>query len=57
MRYKLNDDVLLRALEIFDDVPKLDFVDCLLYGYSVAKDENVFTFDKELDKKIKESKQ
>ena len=57
MRYKLNDDVLLRALEIFDDVPKLDFVDCLLYGYSVAKDENVFTFDKKLDKKIKESKQ
>lgn len=57
MRYKLNDDVLLRELEIFDDVPKLDFVDCLLYGYSVAKKENVFTFDKKLDKKIKESKQ
>lgn len=52
-----NDDVLLRALEIFDGVPKLDFVDCLLYGYSVAKNENVFTFDKKLDKKIKESKQ
>ena len=26
-------DVLLRALEIFDKTPKLDFVDCLLYGY------------------------
>ena len=36
---------------------KLDFADCLLYGYSVAKDENVFTFDKKLYKKIKESKQ
>ena len=30
-------DVLLRALEIFDKTPKLDFVDCLLYGYKKEK--------------------
>lgn len=33
----LNADVLLRALEIFDKIPKLDFVDCLLYGYKKEK--------------------
>lgn len=26
----LNADVLLRGLDIFDETPKLDFVDCLL---------------------------
>ena len=33
----LNVDILLRGLEIFDRTPKLDFVDCLLYGYKWEK--------------------
>ena len=33
----LNADVLLRALEKFAEIPKLDFVDCLLYGYKVER--------------------
>ena len=45
-----NADVLLRALEIFDQPPKLDFVDCLMYGYKVARGYNVVTFDQKLSK-------
>lgn len=45
-------DVLLRALEIFDKTPKLDFVDCLLYGYKKEKGINIITFDKKLQKKL-----
>lgn len=46
----LNADVLLRGLEIFDKTPKLDFVDCLLYGYKVERDVDILTFDKRLKK-------
>ena len=47
-------DVLLRALEIFDKTPKLDFVDCLLYGYKKEKGINIITFDKKLKKKLED---
>ena len=47
-------DVLLRALEIFDKTPKLDFVDCLLYGYKKEKGINIITFDKKLQKKLED---
>ena len=47
-------DVLLRALEIFDKTPKLDFVDCLLYGYKKEKGINIITFDKKLKKKFED---
>ena len=49
-----NDDVLLRAFEIFDKVPKLDFVDCLLYGYNVARGVDILTFDKKLNAVLNE---
>lgn len=49
----LNADVLLRALEIFDKTPKLDFVDCLLYGYKKEKSVDIITFDRQLQKKLK----
>ncbi len=49
----LNADVFLRALEIFDEPPKLDFVDCLLYGYEMERGVDVITFDKKLKKKLK----
>ena len=48
----VNQDVLFRALEIYDESPKLDFVDCLMYGYHVARNVDVLTFDKKLLKKI-----
>lgn len=48
----LNADVLLAALEIFDKTPKLDFVDCLLYGYKLERGINIITFDKKLKKKL-----
>lgn len=48
----LNADVLLRALEIFDKPPKLDFVDCLLYGYKKEKSVDIITFDRQLQKKL-----
>ena len=48
----LNADVLLRGLDIFDKTPKLDFVDCLLYGYKFEKDINIITFDQKLRKRL-----
>ncbi len=47
-----NTDVFLRALEVFDKSPKLDFVDCLMYGYKIARGADVLTFDKKLNKKL-----
>ena len=47
-------DVLLRALEIFDKTPKLDFVDCLLYGYQFERGTHVITFDQKLIKRLNE---
>lgn len=44
----LNADVFLRALEIFDKNPKLDFVDCLLCGYQAERNMDILTFDKRL---------
>ena len=49
-----NADVLLRALEIFDKLPKLDFVDCLLYGYKMERGMEIKTFDRKLKKKLEE---
>ena len=48
----LNTDVLFRALEIFDKTPKLDFVDCLLYGYKKEKGVEIITFDRKLQKRL-----
>ena len=50
----LDADVFLRALEIFGGMPKLDFVDCLLYGYKKERGIDIFTFDKKLKKRLKE---
>ena len=48
----LNADIMFRALEIFDEPPKLDFVDCLLYGYKSEKGVDIVTFDKKLQKRL-----
>lgn len=48
----LNADILLRALEVFDETPKLDFVDCLLYGYKMERGIDIITFDKKLKKRL-----
>lgn len=49
-----NADVLLRALEIFNKAPKLDFVDCLLYGYKKEKGVSIITFDKKLQRRLED---
>lgn len=49
----LNADVLLRALEIFNESSKLDFVDCLLYGYKVERGIDIVTFDKRLMRQLR----
>ncbi len=49
-----NLDVLWRAMEIYDESPKLDFVDCILYGYSKARGVDVLTFDKKLNRMLRE---
>ena len=43
--------ILIRALEAYTSKPKLDFVDCLMYGYHCYGYE-VLTFDKKLNHKI-----
>ncbi len=48
----LNADVMFRALEIFDETPRIDFVDCLLYGYKSEKGIDIVTFDKKLQKRL-----
>ena len=48
----LNVDVFLRALEIFEKPPKLDFVDCLLYGYKMERGIGIVTFDRQLQKQL-----
>jgi len=50
----LNADVLFRALEIFDKTPKLDFVDCLLYGYKKEKGMDIITFDRKLQNQLED---
>ncbi|MFP4697411.1 MAG: PIN domain-containing protein [Eubacteriales bacterium] len=47
----LNKDVVNVALEKYK-VSKFDFVDCLLYAYSIIDGEQVYTFDKKLNKLI-----
>lgn len=49
-----NADVLFRSLEIFNKAPKLDFVDCLLYGYKKEKGLDIITFDRKLLKRLEE---
>ena len=44
-------DILLIALNEYCSPPKLDFVDCLLCGYSKTG-RKVFSFDKKLNKKL-----
>lgn len=48
----MNADVLLRALEIFAQPPKLDFIDCILYGYKKEKGIDIITFDRKLQKRL-----
>lgn len=50
----LNADVLFRSLEIFNEAPKLDFVDCLLYGYKKEKGLDIITLDRKLLKRLDE---
>lgn len=41
------------AVELFARF-KLDFIDCLLISYNILYDDDIFTFDKKLNKKLLE---
>lgn len=45
--------VMIRAVEIFA-ATKLDFVDCILAAYHDIDNAEVFTFDKKLNKQLKQ---
>ncbi len=44
-----DSDCIVYAMDIYQSI-SLDFVDCLLIAYHKIKHENVFSFDKKLDK-------
>ena len=48
-----NKDVMIRAVEIFAET-KLDFVDCILVAYHELENVEVFSFDKKLNKQLKQ---
>lgn len=50
-----DSEVLEKALDIFSSV-KIDFVDTLLCGYSLIRDDEVITFDKKINKYILKEK-
>ncbi|MBR6712280.1 MAG: PIN domain-containing protein [Selenomonadaceae bacterium] len=45
--------VMIRAVEIFAKT-KLDFVDCILVAYHELENVEVFTFDRKLNKQLKQ---
>ena len=45
-------DVVSHALGVFAS-SALDFVDCLMVGYARERNYSIFTFDKELNKRLK----
>lgn len=45
-------EIIDQTLEIYKNNPKLDFVDCLLYTYSLMFKIDLYRFDKELNKLI-----
>ena len=46
-------NVMIRAVEIFAET-NLDFVDCILIAYHELENVEVFTFDKKLNKQLKQ---
>lgn len=46
-----NKEIVLTALEAYGK-KALDFVDCILFGYSKCRNAKVYTFDKRLEKII-----
>ena len=50
-----NRDAILKGLDYFGKL-KLDFVDCLLASYANVEKDEIFTFDDDLQKQIKQFK-
>lgn len=44
-----DEDILINALNYYDNKPKLDFVDCILCAYKDNRNIGIFTFDKKLN--------
>jgi predicted nucleic-acid-binding protein len=50
-------DVIFCAITLFEENPRLDFVDCLLAAYKKLFACNILTFDKDLQKQLSSQKQ
>lgn len=48
LRFLLRDN----EEQFCENLPKLDFVDCLLYGYKMERDVDIVTFGKLLKKQL-----
>jgi len=53
----LNSSVLFKALDVYTKKPKIDFVDCLMVGYSEIANYEIFSFDKKLNKVLSREKE
>ena len=47
--YIENKEIIIVALNYYDNKPKLDFVDCLLCAYKEIEQVDIFSFDKKLN--------
>ncbi|MBR4422563.1 MAG: PIN domain-containing protein [Erysipelotrichaceae bacterium] len=47
-----DEDIYLKVFDYYCEAPKLDFVDCLMCAYHSILGIDIFTFDKNLQKKI-----
>ena len=47
-----DEDTYLKVFDYYCETPKLDFVDCLLGAYHSTLGIDIFTFDKDLQKKL-----
>ena len=47
-----DEDTYLKVFDYYCETPKLDFVDCLLGAYHSMLGIDIFTFDKDLQKKL-----
>ncbi|TAL67147.1 MAG: type II toxin-antitoxin system VapC family toxin [Bacteroidetes bacterium] len=56
-KYKIivpNPELIKQTLNKYSTT-KLDFIDCILFGYSIVEKEKIITFDKELLKELEKN--
>ena len=48
-----DEDVCRRAFGYYVEIPKIDYVGCILCAYHSEREVDIFTFDQKLNKKIR----